>query len=62
MIKIEEKENETRKEYLVKLAIAFLRENSGYGLQNDTLFYDEAECDGFCLAEDLSAEFDIEED
>jgi len=60
MIKIEQKENEERKYYLVRLAIAFLIENSGYGLENDTLFYDEAECDGYCLAEDLRIEFDID--
>ncbi len=62
MIRIEQKENEERKEYLVRLAIAFLRENSGYSLQNDTLYYDEAECDGFCLADDLTIEFDIEDE
>lgn len=62
MIKLKQKENENRKNYLVRLAIAFLDENSGYNLQNDTLFYDEAECDGFCLADDLRSEFDIYDD
>ena len=61
MIRIEEIESEDRKTYLVRLAISFLRENSGYALSNDTLFYDEAECDGFCLADDLEIEFDIDE-
>lgn len=61
MIYIEQEENETRKQYLVRLAIAFLEENSGYGLENDTLFYDEAECDGYCLANDLKIEFNIDD-
>ena len=62
MIDLKQRNGEERKDYLVRLAIFFLRENSGYGLQNDTLFYDDAECDGYCLADDLSTEFDIQED
>jgi hypothetical protein len=31
---------------------------SGYSI--DAIEYDEAECDAFCLAEDLRIEFDVE--
>ena len=30
--------------------------------QIDTIEFDEAECDAFCLAEDLRNEFDIDQD
>jgi hypothetical protein len=59
MIKVKQKENETRKDYLVRVAIKMLDENA---YQIDTIEFDEAECDGYCLAEDLRNEFDIEED
>ena len=62
MIKLKENKNENRKDFLVRLAIAFLNENSGYSLENDTLYYDDAECDGYCLAEDLKAEFNIDDE
>ena len=62
MIKLEQKENEKRQEYLVRLAIAYIIEHTGYVGVDDYLFYDDAECDGYCLAEDLRNEFDIEED
>lgn len=61
MVKLEQKENESRKEYLVRLAIEYIEEHTGLGV-DDYLYYDEAECDGYCLAEDLRIEFDIEED
>jgi hypothetical protein len=62
MIKLEQKENEKRKEYLVRLAIEYIIEHTGYVGVDDYLFYDDAECDGYCLAEDLRIEFHIEED
>jgi|TARA_Y100000310_G_scaffold69791_1_gene65352 hypothetical protein len=62
MIKLEQKENESRKQYLVRLAIEYITEHTGYVGVDDYLYYDEAECDGYCLAEDLRIEFDIEED
>jgi hypothetical protein len=62
MIKIEQKENEKRQEYLVRLAIAYIIQHTGYIGIDDYLFYDDAECDGYCLAEDLRNEFYIEED
>ena len=46
--------NETRKNYLIRVAIAFLNDNSH---ACDTIIFDEAECDGFCLADDLEFKF-----
>jgi hypothetical protein len=56
MITIKKKEEDfkSRKEYLVALAVAYLEENGG-----DTVIYDEAECDGYALAEDLRAVFGL---
>ncbi len=62
MIKLEQKENEDRKTYLVRLAIEYIKEHTGYVGMDDELFYDEAECDGYCLADDLRIEFDIEDE
>ena len=59
MIKVKQKEDETRKDYLIRVAIAMLNENA-YSI--DSVEYDEAECDAFCLAEDLRIEFDVELD
>tara|TARA_R110000796_G_scaffold25617_2_gene71994 strand:+ start:91 stop:270 length:180 start_codon:yes stop_codon:yes gene_type:complete len=59
MIKVKQKENETRKNYLVRVAIKMLDENA---YQIDTIEFDEAECDTFCLVEDLRNEFDIDQD
>lgn len=58
MIKVKQKENETRKNYLVRAAIIMLDENA---YKIDTIEFDEAECDAFCLAEDLRNEFDIDQ-
>ncbi len=52
-----QKENESRKDYLVRVAIIMLRENADI---MDTITFDEAECDAFCLADDLESEFDID--
>jgi hypothetical protein len=62
MIVLKENENEERKKYLVRLAIAYIVQHTDYAGIDDSLFYDNAECDGYCLAEDLRNEFDIEED
>lgn len=59
MVTTIQRENETRKEYLVRVAIATLRDN---GFSMNTTIFDEAECDAFCLADDLEAEFDIDQD
>lgn len=50
------KKDETRKDYLIRVTIAMLNE-SGYLIP--AIKYDEAECDAFCLAEDLKNEFDV---
>lgn len=51
---VKKSDYDSRKEYLVALAMAYLREHG-----EDTMFYDEAECDGYCLADDLGVEFNI---
>lgn len=48
---------ETRKEYLIYVAINFIMAHC----PDETAFYDEAECDGSCLATDLFNEFDVPE-
>jgi len=55
MRKVEQKENETRKDYLIRVAIEMLEDN-WCGMSN--IEYDEAECDALCLAEDLRVELD----
>jgi hypothetical protein len=62
MITLEQKQNEDRKTYLVRLAIEYIIQHTGYFGMDDELFYDEAECDGYCLADDLRIEFDIQEE
>jgi len=59
MKEVKQKENETRKDYLVRVAIIMLNENA-YAM--DSIIFDEAECDAFCLAEDLRTEFNLTED
>lgn len=51
----------SRKEYLVAMAILYIRSHTGYYGINDDVFYDEAECDGYALADDLIDEFEIDE-
>lgn len=57
MIEVVQKTGEERKDYLVRVAIKMLNENA---YKIDWVHYDESECDAFCLAEDLSIEFDVE--
>ena len=57
--KIQQMKNERRKHYLVRVAIEMLNENAD---SIDTIIYDDAECDAYCLADDLRIEFGIEED
>ena len=59
MIKVKQKENETRKNYLVRVAIEILEENA-YLI--DTIEFDEVECDAFGLVDDLRDEFDLNQD
>lgn len=60
-LKRKEQDFDSRKHYLVALAIAFLEENTGYYGLEDTLNYDETTCDGYCLAQDLKDEFNLED-
>ena len=57
MENVVQKSDETRQEYLVRVAITMLEAN---GHSIDMVKYDEAECDAFCLADDLKIEFGIE--
>jgi hypothetical protein len=58
--KVYQKKGETRRNYLARVMIAYLREC--YGTAEETIFYDEAVCDGHCLADDIEAEFDIKDE
>ena len=51
-----QKKNESRKEYLVRVAIYMLEAN---WFSIEPVEFDEAECDAFCLADDLKIEFKI---
>jgi hypothetical protein len=56
---------EDRKIILLKACRDLLKkqENSGYVLDllSETVFYDEAECDGNCLLEDIEIELGIDD-
>jgi len=58
MIEIIPKPEETRKNYLIRVAIAMLNDNA---YKMGTIIYDEADCDAICLAEDLANEFGMEQ-
>lgn len=60
-LKLKEQDFDNRKQYLVALDISFLQENTGYSGLEDTLNYDETTCDGYCLAQDLKDEFNLED-
>jgi hypothetical protein len=57
---LKEKDFPSRKEYLVAIAILYINSHTGYSGIDDDVFYDDAECDGYALAEDLANEFDIQ--
>lgn len=59
MIKVVKRDNEARKNYLIRVAIEMIDYNA---YEMETIEYDEAESDAFCLAEDLRNEFDINQD
>ena len=61
MEEFKQKKNETRKNYLVRIAIAYIEEHIGYVGVDDFMIYDKAECDGYCLADDLRIEFNVDE-
>jgi len=49
-----QKEGESRKDYLIRVAITYLRDIPFMG--EGVITFDDAECDGLCLADDLEAE------
>jgi len=55
---------EDRKKVLLKAAYDLLKKcDEGPYVKNaleETVFYDDAECDGFCLMEDIAAELEID--
>jgi hypothetical protein len=59
MEKMTPKKGESRKKFLVRVAIEMLTEA---GMSIETVHYDGAQCDAYCLAEDLRAEFKIPEE
>jgi hypothetical protein len=60
MITLTQQEGETRKNFLLRLAMTYIKDHTGYMGMDDMLFYDEAECDGYCLADDIEIEFDVQ--
>ena len=54
-----------RYETLLQAAYELLKkqEKSEYTLDllSETVFYDEADCDGYCLMEDIAIELDLED-
>lgn len=58
---LKEEDFKSRKEYLVTLAIQYIRSHTGYLGMDDDIFFDDAECDGFALANDLASEFELDE-
>lgn len=48
---ITQKENESRKNYLIRVVIEFITDNATLELR---VKYDGATCDGYCLVEDLT--------
>tara|TARA_R110002012_G_scaffold288497_1_gene481256 strand:- start:44 stop:220 length:177 start_codon:yes stop_codon:yes gene_type:complete len=58
MTKVPQIKGESRKHYLARVAVIVLI-SSGFSIEN--FIYDEAECDAFCLADDMKIEFDIED-
>ncbi len=61
-IEVIQKPGEQRKDYLARVMVAYLE--NAFNLENGyaILIYDDAECDGNCLAEDIRAEFDIDDE
>ena len=56
---------EDRKDILLRATYELLRKcNEGPYVKNvfeETVFYDDADCDGFCLASDIAIELDLPE-
>lgn len=55
--KVVKREDETRKDYLFRVAVKYLELLEGYAdAMSETIIFDEAECDGCCLLEDMKNE------
>jgi len=54
---IKQEDFKSRQEYLVAVAIEYIRNHTGFMGVDDDVFYDDAECDGYALADDLENEF-----
>ena len=56
---------ENRKDILLKAAYELLiKQNESYNVLDllaETVDYDNAECDGYCLMEDIAVELELEE-
>ena len=51
MREVKQNKGESRKDYLLRVAVAMLEENAGH--MDATIIFDEVTCDAFCLIEDL---------
>lgn len=62
MQEFEQKETETRQQFLVRMAIYYLENTADIvGIENYVnLICDGVACDGYCLVEDLRLEFNLE--
>jgi len=47
--------DQDRKDYLIRAVVAYIEETKGFA---ETVFYDGTECDGYCLIDDIKAEWD----
>jgi len=54
---LKESDFKNRKDYLVALAIEYIRDHTGFIGMDDRIFIDDAQCDGYALADDLEMEF-----
>ena len=59
-IDLKEQDFKSRKEYLVAIAIEYIRNHTGFAGMDDEVFYDEAQCDGYALANDLAIELELD--
>jgi hypothetical protein len=55
-----QKQNESRKDFLIRIAIGYIRRSSD--IVGFLMNYDNAECDGECLADDLEDELEVNPD
>jgi len=56
--KIIRKKGESDKDYMLRVALAFVQENC-VGAE---VFYDDVECDGYCFCDDVRTLLNIDDD